>query len=181
MRMFYAGCAGFILFFLNDLNDLSLHKKWLAACFPLGAALLLASLALQLGAVTPPGGRWLRAAAWCLLAVFTLLEGYTLFFAIPVKASYGQPGQKRRVYTGGGYALCRHPGGLWFAGAMLSLWAAAGLPLWAAAAYTLLDILLVLFEDRVAFPRLLSGYGAYRRGTPFLIPNATGIHRVFGK
>ena len=73
------------------------------------------------------------------------------------------------------YALCRHPGVLWFAGLYGCLWAAAGVPLWEAALYSGLNVLLVIFEDRCVFPARLEGYGAYQASTPFLLPNRRSI------
>ena len=91
------------------------------------------------------------------------------------EASYARPGEKRPACTTGVYALCRHPGVLWFAGLFACLWLAAGLPLQDAAVYTILNVLLVWFEDRCVFPDLLEGYEAYRASTPFLIPNGKSI------
>ena len=68
------------------------------------------------------------------------------------------------------YALCRHPGVLWFAGVYGCLWLAAGLPLWEAALLCGVNVGLVLFEDRCVFPALLEGYEAYQAATPFLLP-----------
>ena len=100
---------------------------------------------------------------------------YTLFFALPVEASYTAPGKKRPACTTGIYALCRHPGVLWFAGLYGCLWAGGGLPLWEAALFSGLNVLLVLFEDLCVFPAVLEGYDAYRRSTPFLLPNRRSI------
>lgn len=96
-------------------------------------------------------------------------------FALPVDASYTRPGEKRPACTTGVYALCRHPGVLWFTGLYICLWLALGLPLWEAAVYSGLNVLLVVFEDRCVFPARLEGYGAYQAATPFLLPNRRSI------
>ena len=103
------------------------------------------------------------------------LEVYTLFFALPVEASYASPGEKRPACTTGVYALCRHPGVLWFAGLYGCLALAAGLPLWEAAVLSAMNVGLVAFEDRCVFPARLEGYGAYQASTPFLVPNRASI------
>ena len=77
--------------------------------------------------------------------------------------------------VGGVYALCRHPGVLWFAGLYVCLWAAFGLPLWEAASLSGWNVLLVWFEDRCVFPAVLEGYDAYQQTTPFLLPNRRSI------
>ena len=116
-----------------------------------------------------------------LLAVFFFgLLVYTLFFALPVEASYARPGEERGACTTGVYTLCRHPGVLWFAGLYGCLWAAGGLPLWEAAVLSGLNVGLVVFEDRCVFPAKLKGYDDYRRTTPFLLPSRQSV-RAWGR
>lgn len=174
------GVCAFALFFLSDYNDWRLVKRWLRGCFPLGALLL--SGVTVVGAVSGHG----RLAGWprffCLLlaALFLGLLVYTLFFALPAEASYACPGEARPVVRRGPYALCRHPGVLCFAGLYGCLWAATGLPLWEAVLYSGLNVLLVVFEDTCVFPSRLAGYAAYRRATPFLLPNRQSIRACLG-
>ena len=169
------GISGFALFFLSDYNDWKWARRELKFCFPLGAVLLVAGTVLDLrfgNAVVGGGLRWM---VFVLAALLLALEVYTLFFALPVDASYTRPGEKRPACTTGVYALCRHPGVLWFAGIYVCLWMAAGLPLWEAVLYSGLNVLLVAFEDRCVFPALLDGYDTYQTATPFLIPNSKSI------
>ena len=169
------GLAGFALFFISDYNDWKLSRKELKPCFPLGAVLLIAGTALSVRPGDALVSGWLRWLIWVLMALLLVLEVYTLFFALPVEASYARPGEKRPACTTGVYALCRHPGVLWFAGIYVCLWLAAGLPLWEAALYCGLNVLLVVFEDRCVFPAQLDGYDAYQAQTPFLVPNGQSI------
>ena len=113
--------------------------------------------------------------------IFKIALKNTLFFALPAEASYAHPGEDRPVCASGVYALCRHPGVLWFAGAYLCLWGGCGFPLWAAVLYTVLDVLLVVFEDGWVFPARLSGYDDYRRTTPFLLPNRSSLRALFAR
>lgn len=177
--MFTLGCLAFALFFIGDYNDLKLHKKPLACCFPAGAVLLCAAVLGQLSPKSALLGSSWRWVVLALGAVFALLLIYTLFFAFPATDAYASPGKRRRVYTAGVYALCRHPGVLWLLGLMLCLWAGAGLSLAAVAVYTSLNVLLVLWEDKTVFPRLLDGYTEYKRATPFLLPTANSVKRCF--
>ena len=177
---FLLGLGAFALFFLSDYNDWRLRKKQLKLFFPLGGVLLAAAVWLRWGETVPVVSGWLRGVVFLLGAVFLGLLVYTLFFAIPLEASYARPGEKRSVCTTGVYALCRHPGVLWFMGLFACLWLAAGLPLMDAAVYCILNVCLVWFEDRCVFPELLEGYEAYQAATPFLIPNGGSI-RACGK
>ena len=169
------GLFAFLLFFLSDYNDWRLARPELKVCFPLGGALLAVGTVLEARRGVPLVAGWLRGLFFVLAAVFLALLVYTLFFALPVEASYAHPGEKRPACTTGVYALCRHPGVLWFAGLYGCLWAAAGVPLWEAALYSGLNVLLVIFEDRCVFPARLEGYGAYQASTPFLLPNRRSI------
>ena len=169
------GLCAFLLFFLSDYNDWRLARPELKACFPLGGVLLAVGTVLEARQGVPLAAGWLRGLFFALAAVFLALLVYTLFFALPVEASYAHPGGKRPACTTGVYALCRHPGVLWFVGLYGCLWVAAGLPLWEAAVYSGLNVLLVLFEDRCVFPARLEGYREYQRTTPFLLPDRRSI------
>lgn len=169
------GLGAFVLFFLSDYNDWRLSRRELSGCFPAGGALLAAGTALEIRRGAPFVSGWLRWPLAGLAALFAALLIYTLFFALPVDASYTRPGEKRPACTTGVYALCRHPGVLWFTGLYICLWLALGLPLWEAAVYSGLNVLLVVFEDRCVFPARLEGYGAYQAATPFLLPNRRSI------
>ena len=173
------GMIAFSLFFLSDYNDWRMGRKALRLCFPLGGLLLAAGTLLRCGEgeilVSGGAGKAVLFGA----AAFLALLIYTLFFAIPAEASYAKPGQKRRVCTTGVYALCRHPGVLWFVGLYACLSAAAGLPAVDSVVYSAANVLLIWFEDRLVFPALMEGYDAYRAKTPFLIPNGRSIRDCF--
>ena len=51
-----------------------------------------------------------------IATIFFVLLIYTLFFALPFDKTYQNESEKRMAYTEGVYALCRHPGVLWFIG-----------------------------------------------------------------
>jgi protein-S-isoprenylcysteine O-methyltransferase Ste14 len=180
MRRLLPGCLAFAFFFLSDWNDWKKGYPALRWCFPAGTVLLsLNILALSLQGSPLPG--ILRGVFFAFAAGFLALLIHSLFFALPAEDAYTRPGQIRRTCASGVYALCRHPGVLWLAGLLLCLRPAAGLPLSAAALFTVLNVLLVLFEDRTVFPSRLEGYADYRRTTPFLLPTPTSIRACFGK
>lgn len=175
----WLGLCAFALFFLSDYNDWRMGRKGLRLCFPLGAILLAAGTLLRCDGKSALSAGGLRMAAICGAAAFFALLIYTLFFAIPADASYAKPGEKRKVCTTGVYALCRHPGVLWFMGLYACLSAAAGLPAADSVVYSAANVLLIWFEDRLVFPALMEGYDAYREKTPFLLPNGRSIRDCF--
>lgn len=172
--MFWVGIIAFALFVLNDLNDLLDFGKAFKILFWIGSALLLISVIYQCitGSVHTSAAGFVLAAVFAL--VFLVLMLYSLFGSFSVEEGYLNPGAKRLVYTKKMYALCRHPGVLWFAFLMICLYF-MGLNIFAAVTYALLNIALAAFEDIVVFPGMLSGYDEYRRRTRFLIPDIRGI------
>ncbi len=170
----------FAFFFLGDANDVFFHRRFLRFSFPLG--LLLLVIFTGFSAVVRPSSPLPfipRIICGVLASVFLLLTIYSLFFALPVKEAYAAQGKNRSVQTGGVYALCRHPGVLFFIPLYLLLWLSAGIPPLFAAVCILLNILLALYEDIYVFPKVLEGYLDYRRKTPFLIPNLKSIRSCF--
>ncbi len=177
--MVYLGCAAFLAFFWGDINDWKLHQKWLSWLFPAGVVLLAISVIAQSSI-----SKGLIHVLWIQILVlgfgaFSLwMLIKCLFFSFPAKDAYIEPGKTRAVCTDGQYGICRHPGVWWLFFLMLSLNIAAGLPLSSLMIYTVLNLLLVLFEDRIVFPSVLSGYVQYCRKVPMLVPcfNHAGMH-----
>ncbi len=172
--MFWLGIAAFALFFLNDINDLVGLGKAFKISFWIGSGLLLVSVIYQCINVTAHTSTAGFIAALVFALVFLLFMLYSLFGSFSVDEGYMNPGTKRPAYTKKMYALCRHPGVLWFGLLMICLYF-TGLNIAAAVTYTLLNIALAVFEDIIVFPALLSGYDEYRHKTRFLIPNIKGI------
>lgn len=177
--MEFALCAaGFALFFLYDRHSVRPLARIFGGAFAAGLACLIAATALAAArAARPLGG-----AGWALLAgalVFLALEVYTLFFALPFSDTYVEQAQGRLAYTEGVYALCRHPGVLWFAGGYLCLAGALGSGrLWAFCGLMVaLDVAYVVLQDRWTFPRTFANYPEYRALAPFLIPTAASLRR----
>ena len=177
--MEFALCAaGFALFALYDRHSVRPLAPVCAGAFAAGLACLAAATALAVW--TAPAVR--GAGGWALLAaalVFLALEIYTLFFALPFSDTYVQQSQGRLAYTKGVYALCRHPGVLWFAGGYLCLAGAMGSGrLWGfCLLMSGLDVAYVVLQDLWTFPRTFDNYPEYRSLAPFLIPNPASLRR----
>lgn len=104
---------------------------------------------------------------------------YTLFFALPFRKTYCGAEDIEKVIDTGMYALCRHPGVIWFFFLFLFLWMASGkaMMLQAAIIWTIMDIIHVYIQDRWIFPKTLTGYELYKEKAPFLIPNLSSIRK----
>lgn len=173
--MIALGTAAFLLMLLGDINDAVFGKKLLRLCFPIGLVMLAAATGAR---ITLNGAD----AAWSVLsAAFLLLLLYALFGSFPVKEAYAVQDTGRQVCDSGFYAVCRHPGVLFFAWLYISLHFAAALPLADALIYTGLDLLLAFAEDVWIFPKTIGGYGEYKKRVPFIIPRAADIKKLFRK
>jgi protein-S-isoprenylcysteine O-methyltransferase Ste14 len=112
-------------------------------------------------------------------ALFFSLLIYTLFFALPFKNTYIETEGSPKVCQSGVYALCRHPGVLWFIGFYAFFGITLQLPLLliAAVIFSLLNVFYVIFQDNWTFMKIFVNYAEYKKVTPFLIPNNKSIKR----
>ena len=112
----------------------------------------------------------------CALLFLGLLI-YTLFFALPFQETYVDQTAGAKTYDKGMYALCRHPGVLWFTGFYCCLWLALGgaALFWLAFWYSLFNVGYVLVQDYYTFPRIFADYSRYKRQVPFLLPNVKSL------
>lgn len=179
----YVGGAAFALYFLYDLNSVLWNNRLLHGSFFLGCLLLLAATAADLWSGWP-GARLLSPLRLlCLLAAAVCLGLliYTLFFALPFEETYQEQERRgRTVCATGMYALCRHPGILWFFFLYLLLGLAfAPSPLLSHGLfYSLCNLLYAAFQDLWTFPRTFRDYRQYQKKTPFLLPTPASIRRA---
>ena len=177
MSYLAAGVIAFGMYLLYDLNSFTWKNRILHTFFLIGSVILAVSTAVcfmtLVKAYGPPVWRIVIFGALAVSQAALLV--YTLFFALPFE-------KNPPVYTEGVYSLCRHPGVVWFFFLYLFLALLTGQRLMMAVCicYSGLNVLYVWFQDRVTFRRTLSGYEAYQRETPFLIPNGKSIRKCAG-
>ena len=173
------GTAGFVLYFVYDINSVLSKNVCLQKVFAWGNILVVASVVAEFCSAWGQGHRSVEAViGFGIGALFFLgLLIYTLFFALPFEETYCEENKLRAAYTEGVYGLCRHPGVLWFAGAFLCMWGMLGG--WRPGIYFGLMIfwnyLYIIFQDLWTFPRTFFNYREYQQSTPFLIPNGKSI------
>ena len=128
---------------------------------------LAATLRTALQALPRPA----KALFWGMPALlFAFLLAHALFFSLP-EETYRNPGARRRVWDRKMYALCRHPGFLWFAGLYICLGGAFGPGSWPCFfLLCLLNLVYIWMQDRWTFPKTFCDYEEYRRRVPFLLP-----------
>lgn len=183
MIFIIGGCLGFLLFFVYDVNSLKWQSSILSQLFFVGCFLVLLSTT---GAVYHYREdivvNFLGIFLWIpMILIFMSLLIFTLFFALPFDSTYLKNEKRRLVYTKGMYALCRHPGVLWFIGLYFSLYFLTGNTtiFLMAVILSFMNIVYVIFQDVWTFPKLFIDYDEYTKSTPFIIPNFGSINRMF--
>ncbi len=179
MGYLVAGLIAFGMYLIYDINSFTWKNRFLHSFFMAGSILLAAATAgcvvTSLREQTLP--LWWRVVCGLLAVSQVGLLVYTLFFALPFGETYVRADGKIPVYKEGVYALCRHPGVLWFILLYTFLALMTGTALMAAAGveYSVLNVLYIWFQDRVTFKQTLYGYENYQKETPFLIPDRKSI------
>lgn len=148
-----------------------------AALFGVGCALVAAATLIMLATQLPAGPR--DAIALVSLAaalVFAALMAKALFFSLP-KDTYTAPEQPQRVYAEGMYALCRHPGVLWYCLAFAALALALRTPvaLVACCVLCLGNLAYMMLQDAWSFPRTFVDYAEYKQRVPLFFPTRASI------
>ena len=168
------GCLSFLLFVLGDLNSVNWGVRALRPCFLPGACCWRVPRRRCSSPRAHVSCSPRAAPGWPVFGrSVLLLLVYSLFFALPFQQTYLEEAAERRAYDRGVYALCRHPGVLWFILFYLCCWLARGSDalFWAWVLFSLLNVGYIVLQDLYIFPRTFGNYGEYRKTTPFLIPN----------
>ena len=184
MKETIIGTIAFILFIIYDLEQAGAvsHRfhKITKYFFTIGSVILLLVTGVLLWKtvpfVMPMNGK--QFVFLILSVIFLALLIYTLFFALPFEETYVAQ-EAHKTYDIKMYALCRHPGVLWFAGFYICLWLAFGtkpllvMAIW----FSLLNFCYVILQDLYTFPKVFSDYMDYKKRVPFLIPNGKSMKR----
>ncbi len=173
------GILGFLVIHLFDIVALKRLPLAKPATWALGSALLLyATVMLCLSGDRLPLPGWSTWLGGLLLVISLFLFLHSLFINLPFGKTYIATGVGDKLITSGLYALVRHPGVFWFTVLLLSLilvsrssWLLIAAPVW-----ILLDILLVVIQDRFFLGRMFPRYDSYRRQTPMLLPSRKSLN-----
>jgi protein-S-isoprenylcysteine O-methyltransferase Ste14 len=173
------GGLGFLVIHLFDVFGLKRIPAAKPATWLVGGGLLVYSLIMiSLAPNKLPLPAWSTGIGWGLLIISISLLVYSLFINLPFRKTYLATGVGDKLVVTGLYALVRHPGVHWFIITMLALVLVtrSQLMLIAGPIFIILDIILVVIQDRFFFGRMFQGYDRYRRETPMLLPNRRSIN-----
>lgn len=170
--------VAYSLFFLYDwLTVTGKGTKGSMAVFCFGCAFTMIAAVLLLATQ-------LDRCPWDAVAFISLslaiasfiLMVKALFFSLPAN-TYAAPEPARHAYASGMYALCRHPGVLWYCLAFVFLaimlrTPAAGI---GCAALCIGDLAYMFFQETWSFPRTFCDYAAYQRNVPLFFPTYASL------
>jgi len=176
----YVG-LGILAFGIAGLFDWAELKGWRQLKWALGLSTisLLGYALYHLLRISPRF--WLPAPlvrlGWLILLLGTLLLIYSAYVEVSLGQARDHGEGNARLVTTGTYALCRHPGVLWFGLSLVALLlvSRASYLLFAAPIWFLADVLLAWAQDVHHFPRMFPEYPRYRQCTPMLIPTAKSM------
>lgn len=184
MKEIVLGTISFILYMVYDLEQagtISRRFRKITKCFfTIGSVMLMAATAMLLWKAEFLHMEWgIKQILFLILAILFLgLLIYTLFFALPFEETYVIQ-DAHKIYDKKMYALCRHPGVLWFGGFYFCLWLALetktllAMAIW----FSFLNFCYVVLQDCYTFPKIFSDYADYKERVPFLIPDGKSLKR----
>ena len=175
-----AGILGLIIIHIFDivsLRKISSGVKpfvWIMGSGLLGYSIVM--LCLESNILPLP--LWVTWLGWGLLTLSLFLLVYSLFINLPFHKTYIATGTGSKLVKTGLYALVRHPWIHCFTLVLVSLIlvSKSSLLLIAAPIFILLDVVLVIVQDKFFFVRMFDGYRQYQQETPMLVPNRRSIN-----
>ncbi|MBI2980412.1 MAG: hypothetical protein HYY41_06285 [Chloroflexi bacterium] len=173
------GCFGFLIIHLFDIVSLKRLPGVKPLTWVLGSALLVYALVMAwVQSDKLPLAPWPVWIGWASLSISLLMLIYALFINLPLRKTYLARGIGDKLITSGLYALVRHPGVHWFILVMFSLVlvSRSSLLLIATPIFILMDIVLVILQDKFILGRMFHDYDKYRQETPMLVPNRQSLN-----
>jgi protein-S-isoprenylcysteine O-methyltransferase Ste14 len=167
----------FLMFILYDINSVKWGIAGLRLLFFAGSVLIVINtIAIIVNNYSEHSVEFLYLAPACLCLLMLM---YALFFALPFQETYASGKNPSSLCRTGLYAMCRHPGALWFAGFYLFLslmFPSRGLVLFSVLSCAC-NFLYVAFQDDWSFPRTFSDYRGYKKEVPFLLPTRSSFRK----
>jgi protein-S-isoprenylcysteine O-methyltransferase Ste14 len=108
-------------------------------------------------------------AQWVIIPLIVMF-GLLLIYSVLLEISFFA-GKNGGLYQGGTYSISRHPGFIWFT--MINL--LVGIYFWnfhitlLCIGFTACNLVLIIVEDLILFPKMFPEYKEYRKKTPFFL------------
>ena len=121
---------------------------------------------------------FLKSAGWLFFILFFMLLLYSVFIELYILKKLGYATGNGELVSTGTYAMCRHPGIIWYVLMLISLFFATGARslLWAIPVWGGMDFLYALIQDIYFFPKIFGeDYLNYKKSTPMIMPTLSSI------
>ncbi len=177
------GAGSFIIFFIADYFEINYKKTAKVLAWVTGFIVLLffhycAFISRDKIFHFP---FYIRVAAFILAFIFFLFMLYSVSIEIYLHKKRGLTYSESGLITTGTYAICRHPGIIWYILMLTGLFISSGskamlvaIPIWGG-----MDILYAHIQDRYFFVKLFGDdYKRYRETTPEFIPTLKSIKKA---
>jgi protein-S-isoprenylcysteine O-methyltransferase Ste14 len=172
------GCLAFLIGHTCDIIALKKIPWMKPAVWITGSVLFAYTLVmLSTQSNTLPLPLWTVWPGWILFTVSSAFFIYSLFINLPFRKTYVAAGIGDKLIRNRLYSLTRHPGVIFFTLFLISLVliSRSYIMLSATPVFILLDIILVVIQDKVFFVRMFAEYREYQKVTPMLFPNRQSI------
>jgi protein-S-isoprenylcysteine O-methyltransferase Ste14 len=167
------GLVSFVLFLLADFAALKRTPVVKPIAWITGTGILIYSVWIIIDTVPRFAfNSLLTSFGWVLGVLSGAVLIYALFINIPLRMTYIQTGTGKELVTSGLYSVVRHPGWCPFVGMMIGLVLVfpSTAMIGAAIVWALANLALIIFQDKVIFPRMFKEYKNYQKDTPMIIP-----------
>lgn len=165
IKLFFLGAIGYLLAGLYDLA-IVYEKPVLKRIFYLGFFITPIPYPILFFTHESPLSLFAIWTIFILIGIFAILLVYSVLLEIPLKAE-----KTGKLYRGGTYSISRHPGFIWFTIINLLI----GVYFWdfqitlLCIGFTACNLILILLEDVMIFPKMFPEYGDYKKETRFFI------------
>ncbi len=173
------GCLAFIIGHTGDIVAIKKTQWMKPAVWFTGSALFVYSLAmLSIQSNTLMLPVWTVWLGWIIFIISVAPFIYSLFINLPFGKTYVTAGIGDKLIRNRLYSLMRHPGVIFFILFLISLVLISHsyILLLATPIFIILDIILVVIQDKIFFVRMFAEYREYQKTTPMLLPNRQSIN-----
>ncbi len=165
IKLFFLGATGYLLAGLYDvaiLYDKPLLRKFLYAGFFI-TAVPYPVIFFTWASPLPSFVSWIF---YPLVIVFALLLIYSVMIETALFSD-----TTGKLYQKGTYKISRHPGFIWYTviNILVSIYYWSYHITLLFLGLTLCNLVLIVIEDRILFPKMFSEYEEYRKHTPFVL------------
>lgn len=178
MLFILSGAVGFLLMLGSDLVGIKKYNVAQSLLAFLGTLIIVSSSVLiLLKGQTYQMDFGLRILFGAIGLIFLFFLVYSVLIEVKKNRTKNNP-----LVTSGTYALSRHPGVLWlfFYYVFGSLFFANIDILIAGIVWSLINVIYVVIQEKVIFPRIFSDYENYKEVTPMLLPTVSSIKKCLG-